>query len=116
VQAVGGLTMGADPLAHAASLVSWQRGRPINAFSVRKFHKNYGAGGLIVGPVQPGERVVVLEDVVTTGGSALIAVSAARDFGLRWSRSSSWWTGRKGAVTPGFPLFPLPQISYPSPS
>jgi orotate phosphoribosyltransferase len=82
VQAVGGLTMGADPLAHALALVSYQKGKPVNAFSVRKFHKDYGAGGRIVGPVQPGERVVVLEDVVTTGGSALAAVKAARDFGL----------------------------------
>jgi orotate phosphoribosyltransferase len=82
VRAVGGLTMGADPLAHAVALISWQQGKPINAFSVRKFHKDYGAGGRVVGPVQPGERVVVLEDVVTTGGSALLAVEAAREFGL----------------------------------
>jgi orotate phosphoribosyltransferase len=82
VQAVGGLTMGADPLAHAVALISYQQGQPINAFSVRKFHKNYGARGRLVGPVQPGERVVVLEDVVTTGGSVLEAVNAAREFGL----------------------------------
>lgn len=82
VQAVGGLTMGADPLAHAVALISYQRGRPVNAFSVRKFTKNYGARGRLVGPVQPGERAVVLEDVVTTGGSVLQAVDAAREFGL----------------------------------
>ena len=82
VQAVGGLTMGADPLAHAVALVSFQHGQPINAFSVRKFIKGYGAGGRLVGPVRPGERVVVLEDVVTTGGSALEAIKAAREFGL----------------------------------
>jgi orotate phosphoribosyltransferase len=82
VQAVGGLTMGADPMAHAVALISYQHGRPINAFSVRKFVKGYGAGGRLVGPVQPGERVVVLEDVITTGGSVLEAVKAAREFGL----------------------------------
>ena len=82
VQTVGGLTMGADPLAHAVALISYQRGQPINAFLVRKFLKDYGAKGRIVGPVQPGERAVVLEDVVTTGGSALQAVKAAREFGL----------------------------------
>ncbi|MFZ2087969.1 MAG: orotate phosphoribosyltransferase [Desulfobaccales bacterium] len=82
VQGVGGLTMGADPLAHAAALISHQRGQPINAFAVRKFHKGYGAGGRLVGPVQPGERVVVMEDVVTTGGSALMAIRACREFGL----------------------------------
>jgi len=82
VQAAGGLTMGADPLAHAVALISYQQGRPINAFSVRKFLKGYGAKGRVVGPVQPGERAVVLEDVVTTGGSVLQAVNAAREFGL----------------------------------
>jgi len=74
--------MGADPLAHATALVSWQQGRPLNAFSVRKVTKAYGTGGLVVGDVKPGDRIVVLEDVVTTGGSALKAVAAARDFGL----------------------------------
>ncbi len=83
VQAAGGLTMGADPLAHALALVSFQKGRPIDAFSVRKFAKDYGAGGLVVGAVRPGDRVVILEDVVTTGGSALKAVAAAQAFGLQ---------------------------------
>jgi orotate phosphoribosyltransferase len=82
VQAVGGLTMGADPMAHAVALISYQQEQPINAFSVRKFFKGYGAGGRLVGPVRPGERVVVLEDVITTGGSVLEAVKAAREFGL----------------------------------
>jgi orotate phosphoribosyltransferase len=86
VQAVGGLTMGADPMAHAVALISYQAGQPINAFSVRKFFKGYGAGGRLVGPVQPGERVVVLEDVITTGGSALEAIKACREFGLTVAR------------------------------
>ena len=82
IQAVGGLTMGADPMAHAVALISYQQGQPINAFAVRKFFKGYGAGGRLVGPVRPGERVVVLEDVITTGGSVLEAVIAAREYGL----------------------------------
>lgn len=82
IRAAGGLTMGADPLAHALALVSYQKGRPIDAFSVRKFPKDYGAGGLIVGPVAPGDPVAVLEDVITTGGSLRQAISAAQDFGL----------------------------------
>jgi orotate phosphoribosyltransferase len=83
VDAVGGLTMGADPIAHAIALTSYLKGRPINAFSVRKATKEHGAGGLVVGDVKPGDRVVILEDVVTTGGSALKAIAAARDFGLQ---------------------------------
>jgi orotate phosphoribosyltransferase len=82
VTAIGGLTMGADPIAHATALTSYQKGRPVNAFSVRQRPKQHGTGGLLVGDVQPGDRVVVLEDVITTGGSALRAVAAARDFGL----------------------------------
>src|SRR3990170_1918245 len=61
VQGIGGLTMGADPIAHAAALISYQRGKPINAFSVRKFTKEHGAGGLIVGDVRPGDQVVIVE-------------------------------------------------------
>jgi len=82
VDAIGGLTMGADPIAHAAALTSYLQGRPINAFSVRQRPKEHGAGGLLVGDVSPGDRVVVVEDVITTGGSVLKAVAAARDFGL----------------------------------
>ena len=82
VDAIGGLTMGADPIAHATALTSYQKGGPINAFSVRQRPKDHGTGGLLVGDVKPGDRVVVVEDVVTTGGSALKAVAAARAFGL----------------------------------
>jgi orotate phosphoribosyltransferase len=86
VDAVGGLTMGADPIAHAIALTSSLKGRPINAFSVRKATKEHGAGGLVVGDVKPGDRVAILEDVVTTGGSTLKAIAAARDFGLQVDR------------------------------
>jgi orotate phosphoribosyltransferase len=80
---VGGLTLGADPIAHAVALTSFLKGRPLNAFSVRKQAKEHGAGGLLVGDVQPGDRVVILEDVITTGASTLKAIAAARDFGLQ---------------------------------
>jgi orotate phosphoribosyltransferase len=83
IEAVGGLTMGADPIAHAIALTSFLKGKPINAFSVRKQAKEHGAGGLVVGDVKPGDRVAILEDVVTTGGSTLQAIAAARDFGLQ---------------------------------
>ncbi|MDD2903628.1 MAG: orotate phosphoribosyltransferase [Syntrophales bacterium] len=83
IQAIGGLTMGADPIAHAVALTSYLKGKPLNAFSVRKEAKGHGTGGLVVGDVKPGERVVIVEDVITTGGSTLKAINAAREFGLQ---------------------------------
>jgi len=82
VDAIGGLTLGADPIAHAVALTSFRKGRPINSFSVRQQAKEHGTGGLVVGDVKPGQRVVIVEDVITTGASTLKAIAAAREFGL----------------------------------
>lgn len=68
---VGGLTMGADPIAYAMAAESWRRGKPVHAFSVRKQPKRHGTGQRIEGCFEPGARVVVVEDVITSGGSAL---------------------------------------------
>ncbi|MGH7539922.1 MAG: orotate phosphoribosyltransferase [Gemmatimonadota bacterium] len=76
--AVGGLTMGADPLAYAIAAASWRQGEPIHAFSVRKRAKRHGRGQLIEGCFEPGARVVIVEDVITTGGSALKACEVVR--------------------------------------
>jgi orotate phosphoribosyltransferase len=74
-QAVGGLTLGADPMVTAVSLVSVYENRPIPALIIRKEAKGYGTKAYIEGPTLPeGAKVVVLEDVVTTGQSALKAV------------------------------------------
>jgi orotate phosphoribosyltransferase len=73
---VGGLTMGADPVAYALAHASWLAGRPVNAFSVRKEPKEHGTGRRIEGCFAAGDRVVVVEDVITSGGSALRACEA----------------------------------------
>lgn len=73
---VGGLTMGADPVAYSLAYTSWLAGEPVNAFSVRKTAKDHGKGKRIEGSFEPGDRVVVVEDVITTGGSALEACAA----------------------------------------
>jgi orotate phosphoribosyltransferase len=75
---VGGLTMGADPVAYAIAHASWHAGRPVNAFSVRKEPKAHGTGKRVEGCFAAGDAVVVIEDVVTTGDSALKAAEAVR--------------------------------------
>jgi orotate phosphoribosyltransferase len=76
VDSVGGLTLGADPIAYAISLCSLSSPAPVRAFTVRKEAKQYGAGKLVEGPFRAGDRVAVIEDVITTGGSALKAAKA----------------------------------------
>ena len=81
VRAVGGLTLGADPIAYAIAYASMLSGAPIRAFTVRKEAKAHGTGKVIEGPFEPGDRVAIIEDVITTGGSALRAAEAVRSAG-----------------------------------
>ena len=81
VDAVGGLTLGADPIANAVMHESVRAGRPLDAFVVRKEAKDHGRGRRIEGPEVAGRRVVVVEDTSTTGQSALTAVEELRRTG-----------------------------------
>jgi orotate phosphoribosyltransferase len=78
IDAIGGLTLGADPISYAISYASADSHRPLRAFTVRKEAKSHGTGKTIEGPLQEGDRVAVIEDVITTGGSALRAIAAIR--------------------------------------
>jgi orotate phosphoribosyltransferase len=80
--AVGGMAIGADPITASIITVAGQQGLPLKGFMVRKEAKGHGTGKQIEGPVVAGQRVVIVEDVITSGGSALRAVDAAREFGL----------------------------------
>jgi len=80
---VGGLTLGADPVSYAIAYASQLAGLPVRSFTVRKEAKTHGTGKLIEGPFEPNDRVVVIEDVITTGGSAIKAVDAVRAAGGR---------------------------------
>ena len=84
ITAVGGLTLGADPLATATSVVSWQAGRPRAAFLVRKEPKGHGTQKWIEGEklLRSGMPVVIVEDVITTGASTLKAIERARHAGF----------------------------------
>ncbi|HEY2235688.1 MAG TPA: orotate phosphoribosyltransferase [Candidatus Angelobacter sp.] len=81
-QAVGGLTMGADPIVVATSVISSQMGGPIHGFLVRKAEKAHGMGRRVEGFQEKGARVVIVDDVCTTGGSTIQAIEAAREFGF----------------------------------
>jgi orotate phosphoribosyltransferase len=79
--AIGGLTMGADPMAFGVAAVAATRDRALRSFSVRKEAKDHGVTGRIAGALQPGDRVVITEDTVTRGTSLMEAVEVVREFG-----------------------------------
>jgi orotate phosphoribosyltransferase len=82
VTAVGGLTFGADPVAFAAAFASELNRAPIKAFSIRKTQKDHGIVKWVEGDIQKGERVAIVDDVATTGGSTITAIERARAEGL----------------------------------
>jgi orotate phosphoribosyltransferase len=82
VTAAGGLTLGADPIADALAVISYQKGKPVKSFIVRKDVKDHGTKSAIEGNVKPGEKVVIIDDVITTGGSTITAIEYALKAGL----------------------------------
>jgi orotate phosphoribosyltransferase len=83
VAGIGGMTFGADPMAVAAAFVSELKGKPINAFSIRKTKKDHGIAKWIEGDLKPGDPVAIIDDVATTGGSTILAIERAREEGLK---------------------------------
>jgi orotate phosphoribosyltransferase len=79
--AIGGLTMGADPVAFGVAAIGATRGRQLRSFSVRKEAKDHGVTGRLAGALQPGDKVVITEDTTTRGTSLLEAVDVVRQFG-----------------------------------
>ena len=81
--AIGGMSIGADPITAAVVTMSAVRETPLLGFMVRKESKGHGTNQYVEGPVQPGQTVVIAEDVVTTGGSSLMAIERVEAFGLK---------------------------------
>ncbi len=79
--AIGGMTIGADPIVGGVLVAAAESGRSLDGFLVRKEAKGHGTQRYVEGPVRPGSKVVVIDDVVTTGGSALQAVDRIVEFG-----------------------------------
>jgi orotate phosphoribosyltransferase len=81
--AIGGMSIGADPIIGGVLAVAAARGRALQGFLVRKEAKGHGTQRYIEGPVKPGERVVIVDDVATTGGSSLLAAERATEYGCQ---------------------------------
>lgn len=82
IKGIGGLTLGADPIANAVAYTSFLKGAPIEAFVVRKSAKTHGTMQWIEGSIRAGDRVVVVDDVITTGKSTIEAITRAVETGL----------------------------------
>ncbi len=98
VTAVGGLTFGADPLAVATAFASELNAQPINAFSIRKTRKDHGMVRWIEGDIQPGQRVAIIDDVATTGGSTIKAIERARAEGLEVAKAVIFVDRQEGGL------------------
>jgi orotate phosphoribosyltransferase len=79
--AIGGMSIGADPIIGGVIAVAAEQGRELNGFLVRKESKGHGTNKYIEGPVQAGDKVVIVDDVITTGGSSILAVERIQEFG-----------------------------------
>ena len=82
-EAFGGMSIGADPIVGGVLAQASVRGRILDGFLIRKEAKGHGTGRYVEGPVQPGARVVIVDDVVTTGGSSLQAIERIQEFGCQ---------------------------------
>jgi orotate phosphoribosyltransferase len=82
VKGIGGLTLGADPISYAVAYTSYLKGKPIEAFIVRKTAKSHGTMQWIEGNITKGDKVVVVDDVITTGKSTIEAITRSQEAGL----------------------------------
>jgi len=112
--AVGGMSIGADPITSAVVTMAGVENLPLKGFLVRKEPKDHGTQRYVEGPVAPGERVVIVEDVVTTAGSSLVAIDRAIEFGLVVERVvvviDRLAGGREALAARGIPLESLVTI------
>lgn len=109
-EAIGGMTLGADPIVSAVAAVSRSVPPALDAFIVRKEAKGHGTNRWIEGPVEPGQKVIVVDDVVTTGGSTLRAIERAEDFGLKVVAVMALLDREEGgteAISEKYPFYPV---------
>jgi orotate phosphoribosyltransferase len=112
--AVGGMSIGADPVTSAVVTMAGVEAVPLKGFLIRKQPKDHGTQRYVEGPVEPGQRVVIVEDVITTAGSSLLAIDRAVEFGLVVERVVTVIDrlagGREALAARGIPLESLVTI------
>ena len=116
VDAVGGMTMGADPIAIATAMMATNAGRPLRAFSIRKSEKDHGMGGRLVGPVTAGDKVAILEDTTTTGGAAIEAAEYALSVGLEILQAIALVDRSDGMAAERFAELGIPHLALVKPA
>lgn len=119
IDAIGGLTMGADPVAYGVAAIAADRGQPLRSFSIRKEAKDHGVEGRIAGALYKGDRVAIMEDVVTRGVSPLEAAEVVRAFGAEpvmiiaiVDRGGTCEAMAKQAELTFFPLLTAPDLGF----
>ena len=115
-EVVGGMTMGADPIAVATAMVAQLEGRRLSAFSVRKEAKSHGIGGRLVGPVEKGDKATVVEDTTTTGGALSEAVEVLVEAGLSVVQAVAVVDRSGGAAAERLAALSVPFVSLVSPA
>ena len=117
--AIGGLTVGADPVAYAVAAIGATRGRQLSSFTVRKEAKDHGVTGRIAGALRPGDRVVITEDTVTRGTSLMEAVEVVRALGAEpvlitviVDRGGTCAAMAAAAGIPYAPMLTAPDLGY----
>lgn len=116
VAAVGGMTIGADPIAVATAATAAGRGRQLKAFSIRKDDKTHGTGGRLVGPVDPSMAVAVLEDTTTTGGAAVEAARYLIAQGFSVVQAIALVDRSEGKAAESFAGLGIPHLALVAPS
>lgn len=113
---IGGPTLGADPFLGAVLYESWLNKKSINAFIVRKESKEHGTQKLIEGPLKPGKKVAVIEDVITSGNSVYQAIKTIETFGAKVVKVLTLVDREEGGVEfleeKGYPVFPIFKKSH----
>lgn len=116
VLAVGGMTMGADPIAFATAMSAAEQGRDLKAFSIRKQPKDHGLGGRLVGPVDKSMPVAILEDTTTTGGAAVEAAVYMLDEGFQIMQAIALVDRSDGLARANFAAIDIPQTALVTPA